>query len=59
MRENTLAPAQSLERKTLWERVAGYVLAAPAVILLLVFTVYPVCYLFYRSMLGGNRAISE
>ena len=29
-------------------------LAAPAVILLLVFTVYPVCYLFYRSMLGGN-----
>lgn len=54
MRENTLAPAQSLERKTLWERVAGYVLAAPAVILLLVFTVYPVCYLFYRSMLGGN-----
>lgn len=36
------------------DRLAGYLLAAPAVILLLVFTVYPVCYLFYRSLMGGN-----
>lgn len=36
------------------DKLAGYLLAAPAVILLLVFTVYPVCYLFYRSLMGGN-----
>lgn len=36
------------------DRLAGYLLAAPAVILLLVFTVYPVCHLFYRSLMGGN-----
>ena len=36
------------------DQIAGYLLAAPAVILLLVFTVYPICYLFYRSLMGGN-----
>ena len=36
------------------DQLAGYLLAAPAVILLLVFTVYPICYLFYRSVMGGN-----
>lgn len=36
------------------ERLMGYVLAAPAVILLLLFTVYPLFYLVYRSLFGGN-----
>lgn len=36
------------------DQLADYLLAAPAVILLLVFTVYPICYLFYRSVMGGN-----
>ena len=36
------------------DQLAGYLLAAPAVILLLVFTVYPICYLFYRSVMGGS-----
>ncbi len=36
------------------ERLMGYILAAPAVILLLVFTVYPLIYLIYRSLFGGN-----
>lgn len=36
------------------ERLMGYLLAAPAVVLLLVFTVYPLIYLFYRSLFGGN-----
>ena len=36
------------------ERLKGYILAAPAVILLTVFTVYPLGYLIYRSLYGGN-----
>lgn len=36
------------------ERLMGYLLAAPAVILLLLFTVYPLMYLVYRSLFGGN-----
>ncbi len=36
------------------ERLMGYILAAPAVILLVVFTVYPLIYLIYRSLFGGN-----
>lgn len=36
------------------ERLKGYILAAPAVVLLAVFTVYPLCYLIYRSLFGGN-----
>ena len=36
------------------ERLMGYLLAAPAVVLLLVFTVYPLMYLFYRSLFSGN-----
>ncbi|MBP3700752.1 MAG: sugar ABC transporter permease [Lachnospiraceae bacterium] len=36
------------------ERLMGYILAAPAVILLVAFTVYPLFYLFYRSLYSGN-----
>lgn len=36
------------------EKLMGYLLAAPAVILLCVFTVYPLIYLVYRSLFGGN-----
>ena len=36
------------------EQLMGYLLAAPAVVLLLLFTVYPLMYLFYRSMFSGN-----
>lgn len=36
------------------ERLKGYILAAPAVVLLVIFTVYPLCYLIYRSLFGGN-----
>ncbi len=36
------------------ERLKGYLLAAPAVVLLFIFTVYPLCYLIYRSLFGGN-----
>ncbi len=36
------------------ERLMGYLLAAPAVVLLLLFTVYPLVYLFYRSLFSGN-----
>ena len=36
------------------ERLMGYILAAPAVILLVAFTVYPLIYLFYRSLYSGN-----
>ncbi len=36
------------------EKLIGYLLAAPAIILLLLFTVYPLIYLIYRSLFGGN-----
>ena len=36
------------------ERLMGDLLAAPAVVLLLLFTVYPLMYLFYRSLFSGN-----
>lgn len=36
------------------ERLIGYLLIAPAAILLLTFTVYPLGYLIYRSLYGGN-----
>lgn len=36
------------------ERFMGYMLIVPAAILLLTFTVYPLFYLFYRSLYGGN-----
>ncbi len=36
------------------DRLKGYLLTAPAVILLFIFTVYPLGYLFYRSLYGGS-----
>ncbi len=36
------------------ERLTGFMLALPAIVLLIAFTVYPLCYLFYRSFLGGS-----
>ncbi len=43
-----------LTKQQLRERVTGYILIAPATILLLTFTVYPIGYLFYRSLRSGN-----
>ena len=52
-REKTaVRPAYGKNEKR--ERLMGYILAAPAVILLVVFTVYPLIYLIYRSLFGGN-----
>lgn len=48
MRGPALSPGERAER------LKGYILAAPAVILLFIFTVYPLCYLAYRSLYGGN-----
>lgn len=48
MRSPALSPGERAER------LKGYILAAPAVILLFIFTVYPLCYLVYRSLYGGN-----
>lgn len=36
------------------ERLTGFMMALPAIVLLIGFTVYPLCYLFYRSFLGGS-----
>lgn len=43
-----------LTKQQLRERVTGYILMAPATLLLLTFTVYPIGYLFYRSLHSGN-----
>ena len=45
---------QALSKNEKRERLMGYLLAAPAVILLFVFTVYPLFYLIYRSLFGGS-----
>ena len=44
----------ALTKNEIQERLKGYILAAPAIILLFVFTVYPLGYLIYRSLYGGN-----
>ena len=36
------------------ERFTGFMMALPAIVLLIAFTVYPLGYLFYRSFLGGS-----
>ena len=36
------------------ERLTGFMMAIPAIVLLIAFTVYPLGYLFYRSFLGGS-----
>ena len=36
------------------ERLTGFMMALPAIVLLIAFTVYPLGYLFYRSFLGGS-----
>ncbi len=36
------------------EKLVGYLLAAPAIVLLFAFTVYPLCYMLYRSFFGGS-----
>lgn len=41
------------------ERLMGYILMAPATILLFAFTVYPLCYLVYRSLFGGNLITAD
>ncbi len=36
------------------EKLMGYLMAMPAIVLLFAFTVYPLCYLRYRSFFGGS-----
>lgn len=36
------------------EKLMGYLMAMPAIVLLIAFTVYPLCYLAYRSFFGGS-----
>ncbi|MBQ5323998.1 MAG: sugar ABC transporter permease [Oscillospiraceae bacterium] len=36
------------------EKLMGYLMAMPAIVLLIAFTVYPLCYLRYRSFFGGS-----
>ena len=36
------------------ERLTGFMMALPEIVLLIAFTVYPLGYLFYRSFLGGS-----
>ena len=50
----TIQKKRGLDRNQIRERISGYILMAPAAILLLVFTVYPIGYLIYRSLYGGN-----
>lgn len=54
MNSNKKKDAGQLNKNKIRERISGYLLIAPATILLLVFTVYPIGYLFYRSLHGGN-----
>ena len=54
MSKGKVAGKPALGKNEKRERLMGYLLAAPAVILLLAFTVYPLFYLFYRSLHGGN-----
>ena len=41
------------------EKLIGYLMALPAVVLLIAFTVYPLFYLFYRSLYGGSIITRE
>ena len=36
------------------EKLIGYLMAMPAIVLLVAFTLYPLGYLFYRSLFGGS-----
>ena len=36
------------------EKLIGYLMAMPAIVLLVAFTLYPLGYLFYRSLYGGS-----
>ena len=36
------------------EKLMGYLMAMPAIVLLVAFTLYPLGYLFYRSLYGGS-----
>jgi sn-glycerol 3-phosphate transport system permease protein len=52
-------PKAVANKNDLYERAIGYILIAPATILLLVFTIYPVFYLLYRSLFSGNLISSK
>ena len=41
------------------ERLTGFMMALPAIVLLVLFTAYPLGYLFYRSFLGGSIITRE
>ena len=54
MKANMTSAGTRLSKNERRERLMGYILMAPATILLFAFTVYPLCYLVYRSLFGGN-----
>ncbi len=53
-RTSSIPKTRKADKNQIRERISGYILIAPAAILLLVFTVYPIGFLFYRSLYGGN-----
>ncbi len=59
MREKKQAAGTRLSKNERRERLMGYILMAPATILLFAFTVYPLCYLVYRSLFGGNLITAD
>ena len=48
--EMVIPKKRKLDKNQIRERISGYILMAPAAILLFVFTVYPIGFLFYRSL---------
>ena len=52
--EMTIPKKKRPDKNQIRESITGYILIAPAAILLIVFTVYPIGYLIYRSLYGGN-----
>ena len=57
--EMVIPKKRKLDKNQIRERISGYILMAPAAILLFVFTVYPIGFLFYRSMHGGNLITTD
>ena len=59
MNSNKKKDAGQLDKNKIRERISGYLLIAPATILLLVFTVYPIGYLFYHSPGRHHCSLAE
>ena len=57
--ETVIPKKRRADKNRIRERITGYILMAPAAILLFVFTVYPIGYLFYHSLHGGNLIAND